>query len=87
MPDYRKMLAQLFESAAAACKFPELPDLGILKWKKSCEGCKEGLDCPARVVLFQAFSLELTLEPEDAWEAVNIEFLLNHPLSPSTSNH
>ena len=86
MPDYRKMLAHLFEAAAAACKFPEMPDLGILKWKESCEGCKEGPKCPARSVLFQAFSIELTLEPEDEWASGNVEFLLTHPLSPSTSS-
>ena len=87
MPDYRKMLAHLFEAAAAACKFPEIPGLGILNWKENCEGCEERHKCPARAVLFQAFALEATLEPEDERTSGNVEFLLTHPLSPSTSNH
>ena len=82
MPDYRKMLALLYEAAAGGCKFESKPQLGILKWKDSCEECEEGHQCPARAVVFQTFALEVSLEPEDESTSGNIEFLLTHPLSP-----
>jgi hypothetical protein len=82
MPDYRKMLALLYEAAAGGCWFQDLPRLGIHKWKSSCETCEEGDSCPARAVVFQAFAIELSLEPEDAWQTGNVQFLKTHPLAP-----
>jgi hypothetical protein len=81
MPDYRKMLALLYEAAADGCRFDDKPQLGILKWKNSCERCEEGRNCPARAVVFQAFAIEVSLEPEADWQTGNIQFLKTHPLS------
>lgn len=85
MPDYRRMLALLYEAAAGGCWFEDKPDLGILKWKYSCERCEEGASCPARAVVFQAFALEIALEPEAEWQTGNVQFLKTHPLSPVSS--
>jgi hypothetical protein len=81
MPDYRRMLALLYEAAAGGCWFGDKPDMGILKWKSSCERCEEGASCPARAVVFQVFALELALEPEAEWKTVNVQLLKTHPLS------
>jgi hypothetical protein len=83
MLDYRKMLALLYEAAAGGCKFESKPQLGILKWKDSCEECEQGPQCPARAVVFQTFALEVSFEPEDERSTGNVQFLLAHPLSPS----
>jgi hypothetical protein len=81
MPDYRKMLALLYEAAAGSCKFEDIPDLGIFKWKSRCETCEAGRNCPAKAVVFQAFAIEIALEPEEEWSSGNVEFLQLHPLS------
>jgi len=81
MPDYRKMLALLYEAAAGECLFKDSPRHGVLSWKNSCEICEEGAGCPARAVFFQAFALEVSLEPETEWETGNVQFLKAHPLS------
>jgi hypothetical protein len=81
MPDYRKMLALLYEAASGGCWFDDKPELGILKWKNACEICEEGRNCPARAVVFQAFALEVSLEPENEWQTGNVQFLKTHPLS------
>jgi hypothetical protein len=85
MPDYRKMLALLYEAAAGGCSFEDKPGLGIRKWKSSCEQCDEGRNCPARAVVFQAFAIEVALEPEAEWQTGNVEFLQPHPLSQSNT--
>jgi hypothetical protein len=82
MPDYRKMLALLYEAAAGGCWFKDKPLQGILKWKHSCEHCEEGRNCPARAVVFQALAIEVALEPEAEWASGNVQFLQTHPLSP-----
>lgn len=81
MPDYRKMLALLYEAAAGGCIHEETPGFGVLKWKRACENCEEGADCPARAVVFQTFALEMALEPEALWSSGNVQFLKAHPLS------
>jgi hypothetical protein len=85
MPDYRKMLALLYEAAAVGCRFEDCTQQGILKWKISCEHCEEGANCPARAVVFQAFALEVAFEPEAEWSSGNVRFLQTHPLSPQNT--
>jgi len=67
MSGYWKMLALMYEAAAAGCRFDDKPKLGVLKWRNSCSECEEGRKCPAQVILFQAFAIDAGLEADGYW--------------------
>jgi hypothetical protein len=85
MPDYRRMLATLYEAAGIGCQKEGVPQLGVLKWKDYCEECEEYSKCPSQLLLVQAVELEMSLETENGWPSESLKLFLAQPLTPSTT--
>jgi len=86
MPYYIKMVALLFEAAAAGCLREGGLGADVALWSDDCHECEVTRQCPARSVIIQAKSIEAAYGLGNCSAPDHIEALPIVPLNTNSSH-